>query len=136
MKKKVWCISAIGAAATIIAGFLFWTFFYREILQIRAMSIRPLDLSRVASGAHTGSFETPYKSYHVRVLVENHAIRRVQVTPGDDFMGYFDRKGLVIAEKVVAAQRIDVDAVSGATVTSKAVLKAIERALGGTRPPV
>ena len=63
------------------------------------------------------------------VLIDASVIRSVQVTPSDDFMGHFDRKGLAVADLVIKRQRTDVDAVSGATVTSKAVLKAIEKAL-------
>jgi uncharacterized protein with FMN-binding domain len=129
MRKRVFAFSSIGAAAIVVAGALFWTFYYAEILRIRDLSVRAVDLTRVPSGRHSASFETPYKSYHVSVVVEAHAIRSVQVTPSDDFMAYFDRKGLAVADQVVLKQRTDVDAVSGATVTSKAVLKAIEKAL-------
>jgi uncharacterized protein with FMN-binding domain len=129
MHKRVFAFSSIGAAAIVVAGALFWTFYYAEILRIRDLSIHAVDLTRVPSGRHSASFETPYKIYHVSVLVEAHAIRSVHVTPSDDFMGHFDRKGLAVADQVVQKQRTDVDAVSGATVTSKAVLKAIEKAL-------
>ncbi len=129
MRKSVFAFSSIGAAAVSAAGALFWTFYYAEILRIRDLSVHAVDLTRVPSGRHSASFDTPYKSYHVSVLVEAHVIRSVQVTPSDDFMAHFDRKGLAVADLVVRKQRTDVDAVSGATVTSKAVLKAIEKAL-------
>jgi uncharacterized protein with FMN-binding domain len=129
MSKRVFTFSSIGAAAIVAAGALFWTFYYAEILRIRDLSVYAVDLTRVPCGRHSASFDTPYKSYHVSVLVEAHAIRSVQVTPSDDFMAHFDRKGVAVADQVVLKQRTDVDAVSGATVTSKAVLKAIEKAL-------
>jgi uncharacterized protein with FMN-binding domain len=134
MHKRAFAFSSIGAVAVVAAGALFWTFYYAEILRIRELSVRAVDLARVPSGRHSASFETPYKSYHVSVLVEAHTIRSVQVTPSDDFMAHFDRKGLAVADQVVLKQRTDVDAVSGATVTSKAVLKAIEKALDGRFP--
>lgn len=131
-KKSLWVLS-IGSVALIVAGAFFWTFYYCEILRIRELSVRAVDLTRVPSGRHSASFETPYKTYHVSVLIDASVIRSVQVIPSDDFMGHFDRKGLVVADQVVLKQRTDVDAVSGATVTSKAVLKAIEKALSDQR---
>ncbi|MCK7504462.1 MAG: hypothetical protein MZV70_10515 [Desulfobacterales bacterium] len=59
MRKRVFAFSSIGAAAIVVAGALFWTFYYAEVLRIRDLSIRAVDLTRVPGGRHSASFESP-----------------------------------------------------------------------------
>lgn len=63
------------------------------------------------------------------VTIANHRYAAVKMTEPTSFPGGVDRFA-DLAARVVAAQSTDVDAVSGATFTSKAFLKAIAKAVG------
>ncbi len=129
MKRKIWLILALCIILTTCGGFLSWVFYFKKIQAIKEMSVGWVDLSRVSDGIHDGCFETPYKAYCVKVSVMKHKIIRIEIHPGDGYFTYYDREVEPIARKVVSMQKLDVDAVSGATVTSKAILKAIENTL-------
>ena len=106
-----------------------WQLFYKQIWSIGNMSITSINLSQLSDGSYNGNFKTPYNLYQLTVTIGNGKIINVDLEMGNNFIGYFDRDAVVVVERVVTAQMIDVDAVSGATVSSKAILKAIENAL-------
>jgi uncharacterized protein with FMN-binding domain len=91
------------------------------------IQIGSVDLSTVADGSYTGSYKNGRWSNTVVVEVKNHAIVSVAVTK-DVMFSKEDTKNQIISE-VIQNQNCNVDAISGATITSKAYLKAIENAL-------
>ena len=54
---------------------------------------------------------------------------QVQVPSCVEFMKMFKDLHTVLIKKIIEQQRVDVDAVSGSTITSKAFLKAVENAV-------
>lgn len=91
------------------------------------MAIRSVDLSRVADGTYEGSFAYGSFSYVVSVLVENGRIEDIDILTNRKTKHALEAEGVV--SRVLSEQKTDVDAVAGATTTSKALLKAIENAL-------
>ena len=65
----------------------------------------------------------------VSVVVENGAIASVKLTGSVDDEEYLDMATEGVIPAVLAAQGTDVDAVTGATTTSEAILAAIDAAL-------
>lgn len=128
MKKK-WRILALCVILATGAGVLAWELFFERIHEIKEMAVEPVDLSRASDGIHDGSFQTPYKAYHVKVSIMNHKITHIEIFPGDGYFTFYDREAESMIRGVLARQNLDVDAVTGATVTCKAVLKAMENAL-------
>ncbi|MBN2899691.1 MAG: FMN-binding protein [Clostridia bacterium] len=89
------------------------------------------DLSKIADGSYLGGCDNGPVRVQVSVEVENHAITAVQLLKHDNGMG---SAAEVITETVVAQQSVEVDVISGATMSSKTILKAIEIALSeGTK---
>ena len=87
-----------------------------------------IDLTGVADGAYTGAYDFKRWSNTLVVHVEGHAITGIDVeknVPGAEITDCFDE----VRRRVIEAQDTRVDTVSGATVTSKAYLKAIENAI-------
>jgi len=86
-----------------------------------------IDLSDIPDGSYTGVYEFKRWSNTLVVTVEGH---RIAAITGEKDMSFaqedwFDE----IVRRVIAKQDTKVDAVAGATVSSKAYLKAIENAL-------
>jgi uncharacterized protein with FMN-binding domain len=80
----------------------------------------------VPDGVYKGSYEiTPVKVV-VLVTIKNESIVGIDILEHQRGLG---GKAERIVEYVIQNQRLDIEAVSGATVSSKAILKAVEDAL-------
>jgi uncharacterized protein with FMN-binding domain len=124
MKKKL--LIACGILLVILIGlFLGIT---NGLSAGAKVPIGGVDLSEFPDGSYTGVYEFKRWSNSVVVHVKDHQITAIEIeknVPGADITNYADE----MFRRVIAAQDTKVDAVSGATVTSKAYLKAIEDAL-------
>jgi len=92
------------------------------------VSIEGVDLSNIPDGSYIGSYE--FKRWSNSVIVHVSDNRIIGIEMYEDVFGATvpDAFGEIV-DRVILAQDTTVDAVSGATVTSKAYLKAIEDAL-------
>ena len=101
---------------------------FAEQTRVRNMPINDIALSRVADGVYQGDFTYGKFTYMLEVVVRDHVIEDIQILANREESKYA-KKAEVVVERVLQAQSLEVDAVSGATTTSKALLKAMERAL-------
>lgn len=128
LNKKI-IIIAVVSAAILIGGVygiknMLELKKYKEI--ISGINIEQIDLSKVKDGNYTGNFDAVYIEAEVNVKVENHKIIDVELVKHKNERG---KNAEIIPQRVVQAQSLQVDAVSGATNSSKVILKAIENAL-------
>lgn len=93
---------------------------------IRELKISNVDLSKISDGKYTGSYDVGYVGAKVAVTVKNNEIVDITLLSHKNERG---KPAEVIPEKVVKAQSLQVDTISGATNSSKVILKAIENAL-------
>ena len=114
VKKAIPCL--LTAAATVCACFLF----------VAVLLIGTVDLDTVADGAYIGVCQNKILFAVVKVEVQNHQITSIEIVEHKD--AYMEQAEQ-IAGAVCSEQSLEVDAVSGATLTSDTVLKAIENAL-------
>jgi Uncharacterized protein conserved in bacteria len=98
-----------------------------ELKTVRAMPIRDIDLATVKDGVYEGEYAYGTFTYAVQVKMEGHAIAAIDVLKNRDTP--HAKKAATVVQRVLNEQRTNVDAVSGATTTSKALLKAIEVAI-------
>lgn len=84
-------------------------------------------------GTYTGSATGYGGTITVTVTVANGVIADIKVDSHNESGGYYEN-ALVILDKVVKKNSTDVDTISGATVTSKGLLSAVENALSKVRP--
>ena len=96
------------------------------------MAIASIDLMRISNGVYKGNFTTPYNGYIAEVTIHNHAIQGIEIYLKDNFLTYYDQEAQAIVNRILKEQRTNVDVISGATVSSKAILKAIENAVSLT----
>lgn len=90
------------------------------------------DLTQIPDGVFYGSFAQMPIAVEVEVTVTNHTITDIRLLKHNNGQG---AAAETIPSQVVAAQSVEqVDAVAGATYSSKAILKAVEQALSTANP--
>ncbi|MCR4421437.1 MAG: FMN-binding protein [Spirochaetales bacterium] len=94
--------------------------------QINDLQISDIDLSSVKDGIYRGEYITIPVSAKVEVTVKDHKIIDIKLLEHRNGKG---QPAEAIVEKVLKDQKLKVDVVSGATASSKVILKAIENAL-------
>ena len=134
MKKKQLMILA-ALVVVIIGGYLGVTGIKSFIdlktyqKQVEDITISNVDISKVADGTYTGSYEVLWVAAEVKVTVKDHKIEGIQLVKHKNGKG---ASAEIIPDKVIETQSLEVDAVSGATSSSKVILKAIENALNSS----
>jgi uncharacterized protein with FMN-binding domain len=131
MKKIFLYIIAVALALTVIAVAIFVVTIYpkiREQTKVRHMTINDVELAKINDGTFRGDFTYGNFKYEVQVTVQEHRIQQIDVLKNREESEYA-KKAEGVVEKVLKSQSLKVDAVTGATTTSKALLKAIESAL-------
>ncbi|MFW5649016.1 MAG: FMN-binding protein [Natronincolaceae bacterium] len=88
--------------------------------------VSDLELASVEDGIYKGEFSLLPVRAVVQVSVEDHQIQEIKILEHQNGLG---EKAETIIDRVIEKQGLDVDVVSGATVSSKVMLKAIENAL-------
>lgn len=109
-------------AITLFLGFVTVAF----VLRPQKLEIGTVNLDTVSDGEYVGVCQNKILFAVVRVKIQEHKITDVEVIEHkESYMG----QARQIAERVCDEQSLNVDAISGATLTSDTVQKAIENAL-------
>lgn len=102
---------------------------------VRKLVIKDVDLSKLADGVYTGSYHRTRWVYDVQVTVKNKKIVDVKNT-NTVMMKRSPKTDGKVASAIVKAQSPRIDVVSGCTINTKALGKAVENALAsGTSKP-
>ncbi len=115
----------------IIAGVYFGIKSYIKTIeanldQVTKTSMSDIDISKVADGIYTGSCYVFPVTAEVKITIKDHRICDIELVKHVNGRG---APAEAIPDKVVESQTLAVDVVSGATHSSKVILKAIENAL-------
>lgn len=128
MKKKTIILSVIGAI--LVIGIVALSLYLKSVKDykstVKAMTIQEVDLTKVPDGTYTGECDLDIIYAKVKVTVKDHAITNI------DLVEHKNEKGKPaerIIDDIVKKQSIKVDTVSGATNSSKLIMKAVENAL-------
>jgi uncharacterized protein with FMN-binding domain len=97
-----------------------------QLKKIRSIQIANTDLSSIRDGVYAGETKMDFV-YRVEVTVRDHAIQSVRVVANRK--SAYARFAEGVVPKILAAQNANVEAVTGATTTSRCLLKAMEDAL-------
>ncbi|WMJ89027.1 FMN-binding protein [Anaerocolumna sp. MB42-C2] len=127
MKKKI--VILVGMVLTVTLAILIFTLVIPEMNyeKVRNMEINNVDLEKVNDGTYNGKYTYGHYTYQVEVTVKNHEIKSIDVINGR--VSEHAKAAEGVLDNILTEQKIDVDVVSGATTTSKALLKAVENAL-------
>jgi uncharacterized protein with FMN-binding domain len=126
MKKILFVMANIVVIIAIIFGLKYLNSIKNYQKAVKELKIGSVDLSKISDGEYTGSCNVDFISVKVVVTVKNHKIDNINLAEHKNGKG---KSAEVITDKVVDSQSLQVDTVSGATNSSKVILKAIENAL-------
>ena len=129
MKKQVSIILIILIIAFLIiaiAGIRFYILIKNYDKKIQRIVINDIDLSKISDGEYIGEYSNFPVSAKVKVIVKNNRIENIIILEHVNGQG---KPAEIITQKVIEKQSLIVDVVSGATGSSKVILKAIENAL-------
>ncbi|MGI6083396.1 MAG: FMN-binding protein [Limnochordia bacterium] len=94
---------------------------------IKELSVEEIDFTALRDGVYAGWFEGGRWSNGVEMTVTEGQVVAIEVTK--DMRFSLDKARQEVIDRVLRAQSLQIDAVAGATVTTKAYLKAMEDAL-------
>ena len=88
-----------------------------------------IDISQLADGTYTGEGQGLKGPITVEVAVAGGKITAVEVVSGSDTEEYFNQAKAEVPQRIVEEQTVDVDAASGATISSNGIKDAVRAAL-------
>lgn len=127
MYKKIIAgvVGVVVVSALLLGGrYLYHTWKYKKI--VSEIMISNPNLSSIKDGVYKGSFDAILVAADVSVTIEGNRIKNVKIESHKNEQG---QNAEAITDRVVSEQSIEVDTISGATNSSKVILKAIENAL-------
>ena len=86
------------------------------------------DLSKIADGTYRGNSKVGPVRVTLDVSMRGSSMASIQIIEHRNGRG---KKAEVIVPEIIKAQSLDIDVVSGASYSSKAILQAVEKALTG-----
>ncbi|EEG78659.1 FMN-binding protein [Dethiobacter alkaliphilus] len=123
MRIKWWMIvMALVLLFPLSIGFSVW----QGIREIQQMEVYDVSLTELADGIYTGRQDTTGIKVEVSVDVSDGRITAIDILEHENGRG---SDAEVIVDDVIAAQSLSVDSISGATLSSTVILKAVEEAL-------
>lgn len=121
MKKKILIILLCTILFVLIGASLYLK---RLVNDVNSITVSNLNMANITDGIYVGKYSiTPV---YVEVEVTEHKITNIKIIEHENGLGGKVEK---IVDDVISRQSLEVDAVSGATVSSKCIIKAIENAL-------
>lgn len=128
MKKKhpVLRILLVVMLLIVLAGAALMASMAKELAPLNDVVIDTLDLTVVQDGTYDGNYQAGPIDVALKVTVADHQITHI------DLIKHFNGQGgpaEAILADVIDAQSLQVDAITGATYSSKVILLAIEDAL-------
>ena len=129
MKKKLKTILGIFLVilvVVIIGAYFSFKTIESNLNQLKELKISNVDISKVPDGTYSGSYKVFPITAEVNVTIKNHKITEIELVKHSSGQG---APAEIIPGKVVEAQSLEIDTITGATYSSKVILKAIENAL-------
>ncbi|GAB6393478.1 MAG: FMN-binding domain protein [Treponematales bacterium] len=126
MKRKIIIGTAVFAALMVLAVICFNAVDRGAKNAVEGITISVESADGLADGEYIGVYEIKPVKVVVQVNVESETITGIEILEHQRLLG---GKAEKITGDVLGRQSLNVDAVTGATVSSKTILKAIENAL-------
>lgn len=120
--KKIVFTAIITAFFTGLLSFIAMAFFLRPT----TLEIGAVDLSTVVDGEYIGICQNKILFAVVKVKISDNQIMRIDILEHKE--SYMEQ-ARVFSDNIISEQSLEVDVVSGATLTSNTIRKAVENAL-------
>jgi len=126
-----WIIAFVVVVGLGIAGGIGWSKLSKEHQEARSLPLTAVDFSKLKDGTYHGAYAGGMYKWRVNecdVTVTNGKVTDIQLAVSQD-PGGENTQHQALYDRVIQAQSLQVDTISGATLTSKAYLQAVENAL-------
>jgi uncharacterized protein with FMN-binding domain len=132
-EKKMygWVIVLFVVAVLGVAGGIGWSRLSKEHREARSLPLNAVDFSKLNDGTYHGAYEGgmyKWRANECQVTVSSGKVTAIQLVQSKD-PGGKNMQHKALYDRVIQAQSLQVDTISGATLTSKAYLQAVENAL-------
>lgn len=125
-KRVVMCIATFIVLIGLISASVYLKSVADYQKSVRETAISEVDLSAIPDGVYVGEYDVNFIYAKVEVTVQNGKMTDIVILKHKQERG---KAAEAVVTKMVAEQKIDVDAVSGATNSSTVIKKAVENAL-------
>ncbi len=98
----------------------------KNLESLKNLEIEDIDLANIEDGIYEGKYKAFPIAAEVNVTVKDHEITVIELVKHDNGKG---ASAEVITDMVIEKQTPEIDVITGATYSSKVILKAIENAL-------
>jgi uncharacterized protein with FMN-binding domain len=130
-KMSWWIMSLLIIIAVLgVGGAIGWPFFSKEHKEARNIPIKNVDFSRLNDGTYIGEYEGgmyKWRYNKVQVIVSSGNVTNIKLLKPESQLK--DKIHTKLYDRVIENQSLQVDTISGATLTSKGYLKGLENAL-------
>ena len=126
-----WLIALAVLAVVALAGGVGWLRLQKEHKEARSLPLNAVDFARLRDGRYHGAYEGGMYRWRANacdVTVANGKVTDIQLVGSQD-PGSKNTQHEALYDRVIEAQSLQVDTISGASLTSKAYLQCIENAL-------
>ena len=114
----------------LFAGFVWGIRYLKSVADyrqaVRETTFEDIHISEIPDGVYVGEYDVDFIYAKVEVTVQNGEITNINILEHRHERG---KAAEAITNKIVDEQKIDVDAISGATNSSTVIKKAVENAL-------
>lgn len=117
-------LGALACCAVLGAAYLWSVHDYQRT--VAAMTFRGPELAAIPDGTYTGTCDVRFIRAGVAVTVRSGRIERINLLEHKNGRG---QPAEAVLDEIIAEQRVDVDAVTGATNSSSVLKKSVENAL-------
>ena len=118
----------------LLAGFVLGILYLKSVADyrqaVRETTFEDINISDIPDGVYVGEYDVNFIYAKVEVTVQNGEITNINILEHRHERG---KTAEVIADSIVDEQKIDVDAISGATNSSTVIKKAVENALKSSK---
>ena len=129
---KIWKKILIGLGIFVLIVIIFGiAFFFRARQMVKVIEsavIEDVDLMQIDDGLYAGEFGDFLVDVKLEVTIEDHQIKGIEIKDQRSGPGY---EALETIDRIIAAQSPKVDAVTGATGSSRCIMVAVQKALTG-----
>ncbi|MDE6213252.1 MAG: FMN-binding protein [Lachnospiraceae bacterium] len=126
-RKRI--ISTVAVLLCLI-GLIYMAVYLKSIADykkaVKETTFTNIDISDIPDGVYIGEYDVNVIYAKVEVMVKNGEITNINILEHRNERG---KSAETVTDKIIEEQKIDVDAVSGATNSSTVIKKAVENAL-------
>ncbi len=114
----------------LLVGFVLGILYLKSVADyrkaVRETTFEDINISDIPDGVYVGEYDVDFIYAKVEVAVQNGEITNINILEHRHERG---KAAEVITDSIVDEQKVDVDAISGATNSSTVIKKAVENAL-------